>query len=167
MSLLLICLIIRRSNYINNILQYISIAENFNISPMKISLMIFIAILLFQITSAQETSPIVFSRDSTSQGIIIRISRSELLRAGKLSAIYFELADTGKYKILSYKMSVFAKARNPVMDLPSYNKDEFSKRMIETIQKAPVAAKIFFEYVKAWTYKWISFPPITVIIIAD
>jgi len=100
----------------------------------------------------------------------LSISKSELIEAGKLSAIYFKavaIAMDSTYEIKSYKVSIFAKGRNPDLDMSSYT-DSIPARILERIKTYEPGAKVFFEYVKAGkrniSRSMDSLPPLSIVL---
>ena len=106
-------------------------------------LLFFIACMLGP-SFAQDPSKPVFIRERTPEGYILHITRTELLRAGKLSVIYFPSYDTTRHVIASFTMSVFQKGKDPILDIPS-NGDDFSPTMISVLTTVRWNDKVYFE----------------------
>jgi hypothetical protein len=102
----------------------------------------------------------------------LQLGKSELLNAGKLSAIYYRSfqMDSTEFEIKSYKVSVFAKDRDPAMDMVSYS-DSIPARILERIKTYAAGSKVFFEYVKAIKINsgpnLHSLPPLSVTLTGD
>ena len=107
------------------------------------TLLFFIACTLGS-SLAQDPAPPKYTRERNSQGYVIHITKSELLRAGKLSVIYFPSYDLTKHVIASYSMSVFQKGKDPILDIPS-NGDDFTPTMISVLNTVRWGDKIYFE----------------------
>lgn len=52
------------------------------------------------------------------------------------------------FRVTSFKMSIFGKGRDPILDLPSEN-NQLTQVMRDQLQKARPGDKVYFEYIKA------------------
>ena len=102
----------------------------------------------------------------------LQLGKSELLNAGKLSAIYYRSfqMDSTEFEIKSYKVSVFGEGHNPIIGMISQS-DSIPARILERIKTYAAGSKVFFEYVKAIKINsgpdLHSLPPLSVTLTSD
>ena len=122
--------------------------------------------------NGQSSWPVPKPKDPYYSDKPLTLGKNELIHAGKLSSFYFRAVnfDSTQYQIISYRVSIFGKGRNPDLDMESHT-DSIPARILDRIKSCNIGDQVFFEYVLGMQLnsenKKRGMPPLSVTIMGD
>ena len=133
----------------------------------RLNLVCFLSVCTLQL-NAQSSTTVQKSENPYGPDKHITLGKNELLKAGKLSDIYFENDTPGAtpYLFTKYTVSFFGKVRTPELDIVSYN-DSFPQRVFDCIKSSSARVNVCFEFIReikanSEDKTWYKLPSLTV-----